>query len=195
VQLIYCLDLSLLYFPTQTPRTRLHFPHPSYSFKISLRQKFKYCILNHSRTDISTSSLWNRRPLKCSPLFRNQFLRCFCAQIFIRRVGPTNATVMIDLRLNILIYLHYSPKRCISVRQHHTPICLSTWQTCIGPEKRNRLPSLLYRYRCPSNQRSNSVCLAHSHAICCRYYQCCLLQVNTMLDLHEPHSFRQKLII
>ena len=46
---------GLMYFQTKTPRTRLHFSHPSNSFKISSRQKFNYCTLNHSRTEIPTS--------------------------------------------------------------------------------------------------------------------------------------------
>ena len=96
-------------------------------------------ILNHSRTAISTSSLWNRQPPGCSPIFQNQFLRCFCVQILLRRVEPTSAIVIIDLRLNIFDLA--APFRDITTyrRGKHSSLLKA---------KSNRPSSLRYRSPC-----------------------------------------------
>jgi hypothetical protein len=162
-----------MYFQTTTPRTSLHFPHPSNSFKIPSRQKFNYCILNHSRTEISTSSLWNRRPPRCSPLFRNQFLRCFCAQSLFRVLGrpmwPSWSISFWTFSSTCTIIRHAASQYAITTHRYvfrrgkHASLLKVKSPT----EFATSLPLLI-------NQRPKSVCLAHPPAICCRYYKCCL---------------------
>jgi hypothetical protein len=125
VQHIYCANFSLLFFPIECPTTKLHFPHPSNSFK---SRRSRHSTLARSTTyeqplplpHNGIGGLWSARrfsKISSSAVFGLKSFNVYNRPLQSKRSIPVWTSV---------IYLHHSSTCLISLRHHHTPICLST---------------------------------------------------------------------